>query len=61
MTDNNKTAQPPSPHARVIGPDTPRRIDVRELLGDGRELRILHGAQEYRLTLTSKDKLILTK
>lgn len=39
----------------------PRRIDIRELLGDSRELRILHGTQEYRLTLTSKGKLILTK
>lgn len=39
----------------------PRRVDVRELLGDGRELCILHGSEEYRLSLTSKGKLILTK
>ncbi len=39
----------------------PQQVDVRELLGDGRELRILHGNQEYRLTLTRKGKLILTK
>lgn len=32
----------------------PRQVDVREL-------RILHGNQEYRLTLTRKGKLILTK
>lgn len=58
MNGNNKAPQQPSPQACGAGP---RRVDVRELLGDGRELRILHGGQEYRLTLTSKDKLILTK
>lgn len=39
----------------------PRRVELRELLGEGRELRIVHAGQEYRLTLTSKGKLILTK
>jgi hemin uptake protein HemP len=42
-------------------PPAPRRIEVRELLGEGRELRLLHDGQEYRLTITSKGKLILTK
>jgi len=37
-----------------------RRIDVRELLGDRRELLIVHGGREYRLRLTSNGKLILT-
>ncbi|MDD5328518.1 MAG: hemin uptake protein HemP [Sulfuricella sp.] len=39
----------------------PRRIDLRELLGESRELRIMHDGQEYRLTLTKLDKLLLTK
>jgi hemin uptake protein HemP len=46
---------------RRDGAAAPRRVDIRDLLGGGRELRILHGAEEYRLTLTSKGKLILTK
>lgn len=37
-----------------------RRIDVRELLGDRREVLIVHGGREYRLRLTSNGKLILT-
>ena len=37
------------------------RITSAELLRGGRELIILHGADEYRLRLTSKLKLILTK
>jgi len=37
-----------------------RRIDVRELLGDRREVLIVHGGREYRLRLTSSGKLILT-
>lgn len=48
------TAKPPQPAP-------PRRIDLRELLGESREVRIVHAGQEYRLTLTSKGKLILTK
>jgi len=37
-----------------------RRIDVRELLGDRRELLIVHAGREYRLRVTSNGKLILT-
>lgn len=39
----------------------PKRIDARDLMGDSRELRIVHDGQEYRLSMTSKGKLILTK
>ena len=39
----------------------PPRITSAELLRDGREIVIQHGADEYRLRLTSKLKLILTK
>lgn len=38
-----------------------KRIRSEELLGDGFELIIEHGGQEYRLRKTRLDKLILTK
>ena len=38
-----------------------RRIESAMLLGDQRELIIAHGEDTYRLRLTSKGKLILTK
>jgi hemin uptake protein HemP len=37
------------------------RIDAQDLLGSGRELIITLHESEYRLRLTSKGKLILTK
>jgi hemin uptake protein HemP len=44
------------------GPSRPvRRIDAQDLLGSGRELIITLQENEYRLRLTSKGKLILTK
>lgn len=36
-------------------------IDVRELLAGGREAIIVHAGERYRLRVTAKDKLILTK
>lgn len=41
--------------------ESPRRIRRAELLGTACELIIEHGGGEYRLRLTSNDKLILTK
>ncbi len=41
--------------------DSPRIIDSRHLLGDGREVVITHDGAEYRLRLTASGKLILTK
>lgn len=38
-----------------------RRVDVNDLLGDRRELILVHKDAEYRLRLTRNDKLILTK
>jgi hemin uptake protein HemP len=38
-----------------------RRIEVRELLNGQREAVLVHAGDEYRLRITSKDKLILTK
>jgi hemin uptake protein HemP len=36
-------------------------LDVRQLLGDRDEVRLLHAGQEYRLRITRNGKLILTK
>ncbi len=36
-------------------------LDVEQLFAGFRELRILHGCEEYKLTLTRNNKLILTK
>lgn len=38
-----------------------RHIKVSELLGSEREVILEHAGQEYRLRITSKGKLILTK
>lgn len=46
-------SRPARPPARVLR--------SHELLAGASELTILHGADAYRLRLTSKDKLILTK
>jgi hemin uptake protein HemP len=37
------------------------RIDSRELFSTEREIIIAHGDENYRLRLTSQNKLILTK
>jgi hemin uptake protein HemP len=37
------------------------RIDSRELFASEREIIIAHGEENYRLRLTSQNKLILTK
>ncbi len=39
----------------------PPEIDVQELLGDAKEVTLLHGSERYRLRITANDKLILTK
>ena len=42
------------------GPAIPR-IDASTLLASRREIILVHNEQEYRLRITSNDKLILTK
>ena len=37
------------------------KIDASTLLASGREIILIHKDTEYRLRLTSNDKLILTK
>jgi hemin uptake protein HemP len=39
----------------------PPALDVRDLLGGGKEVIILHAGKRYRLRVTANDKLILTK
>ena len=36
-------------------------VEVRQLLGEGREVILLHLGEAYRLRITARDKLILTK
>jgi len=55
----------------IMKPDTPpnipsprnskRVVDAEQLLGDMREVRLRFGPEEYRLSITRNQKLILTK
>lgn len=45
-----------SKHARTVC-----RIEVRDLFQGRREILLVHKESEYRLRVTSNDKLILTK
>jgi hemin uptake protein HemP len=49
------------PQEKAVPSTSTRRIDLKDVLGDGREVIICHGSEEYRLRLTSNDKLLLTK
>jgi len=42
-------------------PVPPRVVDIHELLGAAREVVIVHKGENYRLRITAKDRLILTK
>jgi hemin uptake protein HemP len=53
--ETSRGALPPQPR---VGP---RRVSSHALLGGARELVIEHRGEEYRLRITSNDKLILTK
>ena len=39
----------------------PRRIDVAVLLGEASEAVLVHKGEDYRLRVTSKGRLVLTK
>jgi hemin uptake protein HemP len=56
MTNHPSKSPPDSPEAN----QTPV-FDVRELIGSGREVIIVHAGERYRLRVTANDKLILTK
>ena len=42
-------------------PSSPRRLPLEALLAGAREVIIQHRGEDYRLRLTSNDKLLLTK
>ena len=50
----------PDSEAATPRPEPPV-VDVRDLLAGGREAIIVHAGERYRLRVTAKDKLILTK
>lgn len=52
------TSEPPNPEHRS---GTAPVVSSRDLLGDARELIIVHGGERYRLLVTRSNKLILTK
>ena len=53
-SNTQKHVAPPHFQRQII-------IDAEQLLGDMREVRLRFGGQEYRLSITRKQKLILTK
>lgn len=58
MTEPPKKGERPE---RASAERALREIDVRDLIGQGREVAILHDGERYRLRLTANNKLILTK
>jgi hemin uptake protein HemP len=50
-----------STSAAIPSRPQPARIQAASLFGGGRELVIVHQEEEYRLRVTRKGKLILTK
>lgn len=55
-TSDARRGRQPKPSATPV-----RRIDLRALFGEAREIVISHRDQDYRLRVTSNGKLILTK
>ncbi|GGK35218.1 hemin uptake protein HemP [Salinarimonas ramus] len=55
----NSKAEPNTPGAPA--PAEPPVVDVRDLVGTGREAIIRHNGERYRLRITAANKLILTK
>ncbi len=54
MTEEQRAAAPATPEGPPV-------IAVEQLLGDGREICLVHRGETYRLRITANDKLILTK
>jgi hemin uptake protein HemP len=49
-----------APTKRSADLAAPQRVSSESLLGQGKELLIVHNGREYRLRLTQNGKLILT-
>jgi hemin uptake protein HemP len=60
LGDTPKHAATSPPTARSVAMSG-NRINSRELFAAEREIIIAHGEENYRLRLTSQNKLILTK
>jgi hemin uptake protein HemP len=62
MTNDDPMQNAPPVKPQNAAPDPiRRRIDVADLLGDDREVCLVHRGAEYLLRLTSNGKLLLTK
>jgi hemin uptake protein HemP len=57
---DDRRKPPPSEAPSLREGDEPT-IDTRRLLGERREVVIVHNGERYRLRATAKGKLILTK
>lgn len=62
MTDGqDRNHMQPKPKVPQSGSTQPTRVSTNELMRGTKELIILHEGMEYRLRITSQNKLILTK
>ncbi len=55
------TATVPGSESLPVSPRLPLVLESAQLFSQGNEVRIRHGGDEYRLRITSNNKLILTK
>jgi hemin uptake protein HemP len=55
------TTPPEPPAIPSVPPTPPKEVDVHVLIGNGREVILVHRGERYRLRITAQDKLILTK
>ena len=62
MPENRQINKPDAPRSEVAGASVALPvIDVRKLLDGQREAMLVLDGEPYRLRITAKDKLILTK
>ena len=61
MSDDKTLDDKPGSLASAGKPTSPRKVSSEELLNGDRELWIEHDGEIYRLRLTSRGKLYLTK
>ena len=59
MTDEPKPPMQPQKSADTL-PNPPQRVRSDALLGQAKELVIVHNGREYHLRMTQNGKLILT-
>jgi len=57
---DDSSGAPCKPDSTSADP-APRRLDVQTLLGPAQEVVLVHNGEDYRLRITSKGRLILTK